>query len=1105
MYQQLRPNGDKTGFWIVPNQEISKAEACIAFLMRLPSAMFAVFRVEDMLSQNTEKVSKNFEAVIAGDGTPLYENTIFLQAYQASCVISEGCFREQAKTNLPEAYEEWSVAKKDVERIISKHNRMCEAKRGFCVDYSLSKGEERVMRRFHGNYFQNGEELYLRVRATEPEEVLYLQEELFLEKARKELVSSLSEGWIYEYNIGEGAVTTISKEEQDCSPETEKREKIIVSLEDVHPDDKTKLLACSRAIAEEGKMPHAEVRVRCGDTYRWISLATRMLYAADGTPVSVIGKLSDIDEKKKEEIRLREEASKDSLTGLLNRAAFRERAELLLAAEEKKQCHRLAVLFFDVDSFKLVNDRYGHLYGDTVLLMMAETMREMTSEGDLLGRFGGDEFTIMLHDYKSEEQLIKQMEQIRSMFSTLCAADNEAAKISCSIGAALYGKDGVDLTELLSNADKALYYVKESGCGVALCTPEIQEIFYAKQQNRLTEESILPGRFLPEEITEFALNLLEGSKDLKSAIHMLLTKVGRRFELSSVTVREENEMQNHVLSYYWKDEKKAAGITDLISVSPKEQRQMIHFLKENGMIEISDLSEISKDNPLYRVCMGKGIKALLQYPLFAEGEVFGQMSFVDCVQNRVWKKEERHSLNVISKIVGNYLARERAYRKIEQKVEMMKSYDEITGLLRYDKFKEVAQNILETSNDRVRYAVVSTDISHFKYFNEIYGFQNGDEVLTDFANLVVKHNPRAVTACRDYADNFIIMVTVSSPESLLHNVQNYNRTFVLNQSEKFLDSNLEVCSGAYIIDQPEEGILRAIDNANIARKLVKKRGTSGILMFEPGMKENHLKDIALQHMLREAIEEEEFCVFLQPKVSLVTGELVGAEALSRWKRCNGTYGMPGEFVPTLENSGKIIELDYFIYTAVLKILRNWKMHGLKQIPISVNFSRVHLKSPLLPDYLVRRLKQYEVDSSLIEIEITESAFIEDQEAMIQKVRAIKGEGFNVSIDDFGTGYSSLSMLTKLPADIVKLDREFLQNEEKASAKDMLYNVIHLIKDNHMSVICEGVETAEQAEFLVKAGCDMGQGYYFSQPLPVHEFEEKYLLRKAEEMQDGIKN
>ena len=138
---------------------------------------------------------------------------------------------------------------------------------------------------------------------------------------------------------------------------------------------------------------------------------------------------------------------------------------------------------------------------------------------------------------------------------------------------------------------------------------------------------------------------------------------------------------------------------------------------------------------------------------------------------------------------------------------------------------------------------------------------------------------------------------------------------------------------------------------------------------------------------------------------------------------------------------------------------------------------------------------YNIDRSLIEIEITESAFIEDQKALIQVMKQLKEQGFGVSIDDFGTGYSSLGMLTELPADIVKLDKEFLKNSDSDIAKRMLRNVIRLIKDNQMQVLCEGVEWKEQAEFLADAGCDTGQGFYFSRPVPVAQFEEMYFMKK----------
>ena len=260
------------------------------------------------------------------------------------------------------------------------------------------------------------------------------------------------------------------------------------------------------------------------------------------------------------------------------------------------------------------------------------------------------------------------------------------------------------------------------------------------------------------------------------------------------------------------------------------------------------------------------------------------------------------------------------------------------------------------------------------------------------------------------------------------------------------------------------------------------------------MRVNRMRELAILHMLEEAIGNSEFKLYLQPKWSLETGKIVGAEGLARWEKRNGEIVSPGEFIPPLEKSGKIVELDFYMYEKVLRQQRKWLNAGCSVVPISVNLSRHHIHDEQLVEKLVDLLKTYGIDSKLIEIEITESAFIEDQTALIELMKAIKEKGFLLSIDDFGTGYSSLSMLTELPADIVKLDKEFLRNSHSESTKGMLNNVIRLIKDNHMKVVCEGVEIGEQAEFLAKAGCDIGQGYYFSKPIPVAEFEELYFSK-----------
>ena len=311
--------------------------------------------------------------------------------------------------------------------------------------------------------------------------------------------------------------------------------------------------------------------------------------------------------------------------------------------------------------------------------------------------------------------------------------------------------------------------------------------------------------------------------------------------------------------------------------------------------------------------------------------------------------------------------------------------------------------------------------------------------------------------------------------------------------ERYTACRLEIYSGIYVITNPKIDILQAIDNARLAKKILKEKKTAGTLVFQIEMKQKRMQDAFVLHSIEEALKLKRFLVYLQPKVSLETGELIGAEALARWEKETGEIVTPSEFILPLEQSGKIVHLDFYMLENILKQMKEWKQKGYPIVPISINFSRQHIKKEGLIERLVELQQEYGIDASLLEIEITESAFIEDQQALIHLMTEIKKRGFGISIDDFGTGYSSLSMLTKLPADIVKLDKEFLSYSETDNTKKMLRNVICLIKDNNMKVLCEGIEEKEEMEFLKQVGCDMGQGYYFSKPIPVSVFEEKYFL------------
>ena len=924
-----------------------------------------------------------------------------------------------------------------------------------------------------------------------PEQVEALQEELELEKIKKEIISSLYNDWIYEYDVKEKKVTTISgsSSHYKMTKDDEAGQRYLV-LDDLHPEDRPAFVECCRGTYNSNESGYMEARIMMGEEYRWISLTTRVLRNRANEVVSVIGKISDINAQKKEELRLQAQAMQDSMTGLLNRAAFHEQSEKLLELAAQDAGRTPAMLIVDIDKFKQINDHYGHLYGDTVIVSMADALRTVFGEEAVIGRFGGDEFTVLVM-HADKDELEDIILKLRDVYARDIAETDDGCKVTCSVGAARYGIDGTTVDDLLRSADCALYYIKENGRdGYAICTEVIKKKFAEGAEQVLSEEPRDDNRRISAEITEFALELLEGSKDLKSAMNMLLMRIGKRFRLSAVSVREYNNKDIPEISYLWSNmgEKKTEGTAAYIS--SEERRRIREDFRKNQMLEISDIETLPKQSGLYQIYSTSKIKALYQCPFVSEGQVFGYISYID-TKPREWTDTEKQSLSLISRIISNYLGRELAYDKIARKIELMKSMDEVTGLLKYDKFKEVAQNLLNQSSPDVQYAIVSTDFAHFKYFNEVYGFRNGDEVLRDFASLVAKQNPRAVAACRDYADNFLIMVTVKSAEALLENINKYNKTFVLNQNERYMDSKLELCSGAYVITNPEAGIVQALDNANTARKILKEKGSTGTLMFEPSMRVNRMRELAILHMLEEAIDNSEFRLYLQPKFSLETGKLVGAEGLARWEKQSGEVVAPGEFIPPLEKSGKIVQLDFYMYEMILRQQRKWINAGYPVVPISVNLSRHHIHDEQLVEKLVGLLDVYGIDSSLMEIEITESAFIEDQTALIGLMKAIKERGFFVSIDDFGTGYSSLSMLTELPADIVKLDKEFLKHSDSESTKGMLNNVIRLIKDNRMDVVCEGVEIEEQAEFLAKAGCDTGQGYYFSKPIPVAEFEKLY--------------
>lgn len=1096
MYKIEKVEGQELRYRLYKGSGEKMAQTLVAFLLRLPTDAVATFRVDRTKSEFFGD-KEYLDMMVPEKNLVLEPEVIYLQQSRIRYSIAAKGDRyvpTEEVTREVTFYNDW-VNSEEEEMRIYKALQEFSYSNNVVFYYTLRKGDQSMTRRFTGVRSVYGEVANFSFRITEPGEAAALQDALELEKEKTEIISSLFDDWIYEFNVAKNTVTTIrgdgkqyNMSEQGLSaPE-------YLSSADLHPEDRKAFAQFCRMATNSTEPGYAEARIKVNGEYRWVSLTTKLLSDKHGKPYSVIGRFSDINDKKKEELELKAKAMRDSMTGLLNRTAFQELAEEMVDAVIETGSGNPVMMIIDIDHFKQINDRYGHLYGDTVIMSLTNILKSVFGEDAVIGRFGGDEFTVFLPRFDKQE-LEQKIAIVRERFTLEAGQEEGVKKTHCSIGIAIFGQDGTTVSELIQNADKALYFVKENGRNkYAYCDEEMKLRFTEDYRIKHMEQPILDHAQVAEEITEYALELLEGTSELKTAVNVLLSKTGRRFLLSCVSIREYDRERPKV-SYLWKDEERFK-ITrpQNVYLSNEEWKELSERYRQNQILQISDIEELPKESAQYRVYHANEIRALLQCPLISEGKTFGYISYVD-TKKREWTEEEKRPLIMLSRLIGNYLAREKAYQRIQQKIELMKSFDDVTGLLKFDKFKEVAQAVLEQGNKNVRYGLVSVDFSHFKYFNEIYGFRSGDEVLKDFAESIVKHNPRAVAACRDYADNFIIMVMVQSTEAFRNNIETYNQTFIATQSRKFVDSRLELCCGAYVITDPEDGIIQAIDNANMARKALKEKKESGVLFFEPSMKVNHIREIALLHMVEEAIAEEEFRMYLQPKVSMETGKLVGAEALARWEKADGTVIMPGEFIPALEKSGKIVELDLCMYEMMLRQMRSWMNREYPVVPISVNLSRHHFKNEDMVDKLLELRERYQVDADMIEIEITESAFFEDQEKLLRMIYKMKENGFKVSIDDFGTGYSSLSMLTDLPADYVKLDKAFLRGQDTESRRTMLTNVIRLIKDNEKIVVCEGVETQEQVDFLASTGCDIGQGYLFAKPMPAAQFAATYFTEE----------
>lgn len=420
--------------------------------------------------------------------------------------------------------------------------------------------------------------------------------------------------------------------------------------------------------------------------------------------------------------------------------------------------------------------------------------------------------------------------------------------------------------------------------------------------------------------------------------------------------------------------------------------------------------------------------------------------------------------------------------------------DVLTGLDRYEVFLEKLEKEIENVGDD-RIVIIYTDIKHFKYINDTYGYKVGDSLLRDFVNEFMKQKAVILCAARVYSDNFVtagrIPADGPSNEEFRDIIYQSNLDREKQFREKYLNSRLQFCTGISVVDKNSRSLdaETAVSNANLARKVAKEMEEDCCVLFDQSMMEGIKREVEITSSIPKALSQKEFQVYFQPKIDTETLLLIGAEALVRWQKPDGTFVYPDDFIPLIERSGQIVEVDYYVYRQVFSFLANRLKEGKRVVPISVNVSRVHLNRMRIVEYVKELQEEFHVPCSLVEFELTESIYLEDTERALELIRSLHKMGFKISMDDFGSGYSSLNLLSKLPIDIIKLDKVFLkEGEMQENDRIIISCVVDMAKKLKITSLCEGVETQEQCNYLKEVGCQIQQGFYFSRPIPQGVFE-----------------
>lgn len=745
--------------------------------------------------------------------------------------------------------------------------------------------------------------------------------------------------------------------------------------------------------------------------------------------------------------------------------------------EEKKP---FSMIIVDIDNFKDFNNTHGHMFGDIILVETVASLKNALGPNDYIGRIGGDEFLIVIHtEHNAYEEIHSKCSSLKRAVYQLSDNNIKQATVTATLGCSVYPKDGESYDTLFLKCDKALYRGKKKGRNCFI-------IYSEELCGKIDDNSLVESYKDIENIDKTSSNsqvvlgiyeILSRNDSIKKNLTDALSLIGNFFLIERIHFQllQLGEEKNIKLEWIEPHSKRYANL-----IESKEEFRHLWYekLDKTGKIKLNQVKKEHSNIPFFKILLDEKTKSILGFQLKYTEKEIGFLRFDTCSYTKFWQEDDINSLMIISKIIAVTINRFNEQHTLKKYM----FHDQLTGLYTYNKFKGVVSNRINHSN----YAIIYFDLVDFREVNHAYGTDYGDKVLYIFGRALESCTNDNDVFCRITEDRFLLYTETHDKEEIINTIEKIKKYIISH----IPFSDKVILKAGIRLATSEEPFNEALDRAFVCLK--KSTNTNSYVFYENFIEEQYeLENEIKAHML-EGIKNNEFLLYLQPKVEIKTKRIIGAEALSRWNFKEETLLYPDLYIPIFEKMGLINELDYYMFEKVCQLLKDLQDKNKEPICISLNASRFQTELDKYIQTIESIRKKYGISPELIEIEITERMYLNNIQTVADLVNKLHKLKYRVAMDDFGSGSSNLVSLVQLDFDVIKLDRSLCTGKDIEKEKHILTFIKQMTNNLNVSVLAEGIENEEIAKLLETLGYEVGQGYLYDKPLFIYEFIEKYL-------------